>query len=61
MKYIGPYEIAHAIAHEILINFKILKWRQHLLMKTVMMDHVMDTRFNLTRFELQYKAVTEFK
>ena len=30
-------------------------------MKAVMMDHVMDTRFNLTRFELQYKAVTEFK
>ena len=38
------------------INFEFLKWRQHLLLKTIMMDHVMDTQF-----ELQYKAVTEFK
>ena len=30
-------------------------------MKKVMMGHIMDTQFNLTRFELQYKAVTEFK
>ena len=39
------------MAHEMHINLKFLKWRKHLSMKTVMMDHVMDTQF-----ELQYKV-----
>ena len=58
--YIRPlsaYEIyMNAMAHEMHIILKFLKWKQHLLMKTVMTDHVMDTRF-----ELQYKAVTQLK
>ena len=44
------------MAHEMHINFKFSKWRKHFSMKKVIMKLLMDTQF-----ELQYKAVAEFK
>ena len=40
-----------------ILILKILKWKQHLSMKTVMMDHVMDSYL----ISVQYKVATEFE